>query len=63
MAADDKGHLAAPGVDEAGPAGVDGHVLAILGAEARGRVVEGLAGELQDWRRRKSLFIKAFTQV
>lgn len=31
--ANDKGDLAAPGVDEAGPAGVDGDVLAISRTE------------------------------
>lgn len=47
--ADDEGDLAAPGVDEAGPAGVDGDVLAVSCAEADGGVVERLTGVLQDW--------------
>jgi len=53
---DDEGHLAAPGVNEAGPAGVDGDVLTVLGAEVCGRVVEGLPGVLQDCGRRKRTF-------
>ena len=49
---DDKGHFAAPGVDEAGPAGVQDDVLPVPPAEPDGRVVEGLAPELQDYERR-----------
>ena len=48
VASDDEGHLAAPGVDEAGPAGVQGDVLAVARAEADGRAVEGLPHVLQD---------------
>lgn len=55
VAADDEGHLAAPGVDEAGPAGVQGDVVAILAAEAHGRVLEWrLSCILQDWKMRQS---------
>lgn len=50
MAPDDEGDLAAPGVDEAGPAGVQGDVVAILAAETHGRVFERrLSCVLQDW--------------
>lgn len=45
---DDEGYLAAPGVDEAGPAGVQCDVLPIAGAESDGRIVERLSAGLQD---------------
>lgn len=48
VAAQDKGHLAAPGVHEASPAGVHGDILPIPGTEADRGVVKGLAGQLQD---------------
>lgn len=48
VTANDKGHLAAPGVDEARPAGVQGDVLPVAGADADGGVVEGLTCMLQD---------------
>lgn len=54
MASDDEGHFAAPGIDEAGPAGVQGDVVAILAAETHWRVLERrLSCILQDWKRRK----------
>lgn len=50
VASDDEGHFAAPGVDEAGPTGVQGDVVAILAAKAHGRVLERrLSSILQDW--------------
>lgn len=52
--ADDKGDLAAPGIDEAGPAGVDGDVLAVPRTEADGRMVERLTGVLQNYGGRRS---------
>lgn len=56
VASDDEGHFAAPGVDEAGPAGVQGDVVAILAAEAHGRVLKRrLSSILQDWGRGGSL--------
>lgn len=48
MPAYDEGDLAAPGVDEAGPAGVDGDVLAVSCTEADGGVVERLTSILQN---------------
>lgn len=48
VAAQDKGHLAAPRMHEAGPAGVHGDILAIPGTEADRGVVKGLARQLQD---------------
>lgn len=48
VAADDEGHLAAPGVDKARPAGVQGDVLPVAGADADRGVVKGLTGMLQD---------------
>lgn len=48
VAAQHKGHLAAPGVYEASPAGVHGDVLPVPGAEADRGVVKGLASQLQD---------------
>lgn len=42
----DEGNLPAPGVDEAGPAGVQCDVLAIAGAESDGRIVERLPAGL-----------------
>lgn len=54
VATDDEGHLAAPGVDEAGPAGVQGDVVTVLAAEAHGRVLERrLSCVLQDWKMRQ----------
>lgn len=44
--ANDEGDLAAPGVDKAGPAGVNGDVLAISCAETNWGVVKRLAGIL-----------------
>lgn len=38
--ADDEGHLTAPRVDEAGPAGVQGDVVAVLTPKPDGRVFE-----------------------
>lgn len=46
--ADDERDLAAPGVDETGPAAVHHDVLAVSGAEANGGVVEWLASVLQN---------------
>lgn len=46
--ANDKGDLATPGVDKAGPAGVDGDVLAVSRTETGRGVVERLAGVLQN---------------
>ena len=51
MPPDDEGDFAAPGVNEAGPAGVQDDVLPVPRTEPDGRVVEGLAGELQDYER------------
>lgn len=51
MPADDKGDLATPRVDEAGPAAVDGDVLTVSGEETDGGVIEGLTRILQNWRR------------
>lgn len=49
MSPDDEGHLAAPGVDEAGPAGVQGDVVSVLTAQAHRRVLEWrLASVLQN---------------
>lgn len=48
---DDEGHLAAPGVDEAGPAGVQGDIFSVAGAEPDGGVVKRLAAELEDCHR------------
>ena len=50
---DNEGHFAAPGVDEAGPAGVQDDVLPVMGAEPDGRVVKGLAPKLQDYERER----------
>ena len=46
---DNEGDLAAPGVDEAGPAGVDDYVLSVPRAEPDGGVVERLASVLKDY--------------
>lgn len=46
MATQYKGHLTAPGVNEAGPAGVHGDILPITGTEADRGVVKGLACQL-----------------
>lgn len=40
----------APGVDKAGPAGVENDVFSVPCAEPDGGVVEGLAGALEDCR-------------
>ena len=48
VAAQYKGHFAAPGVHEASPAGVHGDILPITGTEADRGVVKGLASQLQD---------------
>lgn len=49
--ADDEGHLSAPRVDEAGPAGVQGDVVAVLTAEPDGWVFKRwLTRVLQNWR-------------
>lgn len=50
MSPDNEGDLAAPGVDETGPAGVKSDVLSISCTEADGRVVERLPGVLEDWK-------------
>lgn len=49
----DKGHLATPGVDKAGPAAVDGDVLAVSRTETDRGVIERLTCILQNcwqWR-------------
>lgn len=48
VAAQHKGYLAAPGVHEAGPAGVHGDILPITGTEPDRGVVKGLTSQLQD---------------
>lgn len=40
MPSDDEGHLAAPRVDEAGPAGVQGDMVPVLTAQAHWRVLK-----------------------
>lgn len=45
---DDEGDFPAPRVDEAGPAGVQGDVLAVPGTEANGRIVERLPTRLHN---------------
>lgn len=50
MPADDEGDFATPRVDKAGPAAVDGDVLAVSGKETDGGVIEGLARVLQNWK-------------
>lgn len=50
MPADDKGDFATPRVDEAGPAAVNGDVLAVSRKETDGGVIEGLPRILQNWR-------------
>lgn len=46
---DDESHLAAPGINEAGPAGVQRHIVAILAAKAeRGVLKGGLSSILQN---------------
>lgn len=53
MPANDKGDFAAPGVDEAGPASVEGDVLAIFCTEADRGVIERLTSILQNcWQQR-----------
>lgn len=48
---DDEGHLTAPGVDEAGPAGVQGDVVTVLTPEPDGWVFKRwLTRVLQNWR-------------
>lgn len=47
VSADDEGNFAAPGIDKAGPAGVDGDVLSVTSTEAD-RVLKRLASILQD---------------
>lgn len=47
VSADDEGHFAAPGIDEARPAGVYSDVLSITSTEAD-RVIKRLASILQD---------------
>lgn len=49
--ANNEGDLAAPGVDEAGPAGVRGDVLPVSCTETDGGVVKWLASILQDCSR------------
>lgn len=44
----DERHLAAPGVDEGGPAGVDGQVFPATGTHPQGSMVKRLACKLQD---------------
>lgn len=51
MPADDKGDLATPRVDKAGPAAVNSDVLTVSRKETDGGVVERLARILQDCRR------------
>lgn len=46
---DDERDLTAPGVDKAGPAGVDDGVLSIPRAEPDGGVVKRLASILKDY--------------
>lgn len=49
--ANDKGDLATPGVDKAGPAGVDGDVLAVSCTKTDRGVIEWLTGILQNcWK-------------
>lgn len=40
MPSDDESHFAAPRVDEAGPAGVQGDVVSVLTAQAHWRVLK-----------------------
>lgn len=40
MSPDDEGHFAAPRVDEAGPAGVQGDMVPVLTAQAHWRVLK-----------------------
>lgn len=40
MPADDESHFAAPRVDEAGPAGVQGDMVSVLTAQAHWRVLK-----------------------
>lgn len=51
--ADDKGDLATPGVNEAGPAGVNGDVFAVSRQKTNRRVVKRLTGILQDCCKQK----------
>lgn len=44
----DEGYLPAPGVDEAGPAGIQRDVLPVAGAESNGGIVERLSAGLED---------------
>lgn len=56
MPTNDEGNLAAPGVDEAGPAGVQGDVVSILAAKTHRRMLEWrLSGILQyyTWQEEK----------
>lgn len=56
--ADDEGHLTAPGVDETGPAGVKSDVVAVLTAEADGRMLKRrLARVLQNWGDKTALWL------
>lgn len=55
VSADDEGNFAAPGIDKAGPAGVDGDVLSVTSTEAD-RVIKRLASILQDWWDKKKIF-------
>ena len=53
VSSNDEGHFAAPGVDEAGPAGVYGDILSIPRTEPDGRVVKWLTSILKDYGRKK----------
>lgn len=44
----DERYLPAPGVDEAGPAGIQRDVLPVAGAESNGGIVERLSAGLED---------------
>lgn len=48
VASHDEGHLAAPGVDEGGPAGVDGHIFATAGAHPQRRILKRLPSKLEN---------------
>lgn len=54
VAADNKRHLSAPGVDERRPAGVDGEIFSTAGAHPQRRVLKRLPGKLKDCRRTTS---------
>ena len=49
----DEGDLPAPGIDEAGPAGVQRDVLPVSGTEPERGVVEGLPPGLHNYEREK----------